>query len=228
MNLQETDKEFMELFRQFADDEVAKEETAALEEKVRCMAILAALMGSQALDAFKEELKTALDAKVSPLVIKEIIYQGTPYMGYGRMLPFLMAANEVFEEKELELITIPMSTVTAETRLQKGAQVQTIIFGEHMKEAYKEGNVNRWLADNCFGDYYTRKGMDLAEREMITFCILMAQGGCEPQLKAHAKGNMNVGNDEAFLTKVVSQCLPYIGYPRSLNVLSCIREAAGN
>ena len=48
----------------------------------------------------------------------------------------------------------------------------------------------------------------------------------EPQLIAHAKGNINMGNDAAFLTKVVLQCLPYIGYPRSLNAMDCIAKAA--
>lgn len=66
----------------------------------------------------------------------------------------------------------------------------------------------------------------MAEREMITFCFLMAQGGCEPQLTAHAKGNMNMGNDKSFLMKVVAQCMPYIGYPRSLNAMGCIEKAA--
>jgi 4-carboxymuconolactone decarboxylase len=47
---------------------------------------------------------------------------------------------------------------------------------------------------------------------MITFCFLAAQGGCEPQLTSHAAGNMKVGNDKAFLIKIISQCLPYIGY----------------
>lgn len=61
---------------------------------------------------------------------------------------------------------------------------------------------------------------------LITFCFLMAQGGCEPQLAAHAKGNMNLGNDKDFLVRVVSQCLPYIGYPRSLNAISCVNKAA--
>ena len=61
---------------------------------------------------------------------------------------------------------------------------------------------------------------------MITFCLLMAQGGCEPQLAAHIRGNFNVGNDADFLRRVVSQCLPYIGYPRSINALRCIDEAA--
>ena len=41
-----------------------------------------------------------------------------------------------------------------------------------------------------------------------------------------AKGNINMGNDAAFLTKVVLQCLPYIGYPRSLNAMGCIAKAA--
>lgn len=60
---------------------------------------------------------------------------------------------------------------------------------------------------------------------MITFCFLAAQGGCEPQLVSHAAANMNIGNDREFLIQVVSQCLPYIGYPRSLNALSCIQDA---
>ena len=33
-------------------------------------------------------------------------------------------------------------------------------------------------------------------------------------------------DDEALLIRVVSQCLPYIGYPRSLNALSCVDAAA--
>lgn len=95
-----------------------------------------------------------------------------------------------------------------------------------MKEAWKAGHINRWLAANCFGDYYTRGGLDLKQRELITFCFLAAQGGCESQLTAHAKGNMNLGNDKEFLIRVVSQCLPYIGYPRSLNAVNCVNQAA--
>lgn len=59
---------------------------------------------------------------------------------------------------------------------------------------------------------------------MITFCFILAQGGCENQLTAHIQGNLNVGNDKEFLLKVLTQCLPYIGYPRSLNALACIKK----
>ena len=90
----------------------------------------------------------------------------------------------------------------------------------------KTRHINKWLAGNCFGDYYTRGGLDTRRREMITLCFLAAQGGCEPQLTSHAVANMRVGNDERFLIAVVSQCTPYIGYPRTLNALRCIADAA--
>ena len=225
MDLHKTDPEFIERFEHFAFDEVLNEENQKLPEKTRYMAILAALIGCGGVDAYKEMLPKALESGVMPVMIKEIVYQAADYLGYGRMLPFLGCTNEIFTEKGIELPLPGQATATLENRLEKGAAAQAEIFGEHMKEAWKAGHINRWLAANCFGDYYTRKGLTLAERELITFCFLMAQGGCEPQLTAHAKGNMNMGNDKDFLIRVISQCLPYIGYPRSLNALTCINKA---
>ena len=134
--------------------------------------------------------------------------------------------QRIFTEKDLSLPLEGQATTTLADRLEKGVEAQVEIFGEHMKEAWKAGPINRWLAANCFGDYYTRKGLTLPERELITFCFLMAQGGCEPQLIAHSKGNMHIGNDKDFLIRIVSECLPYIGYPRSLNAIACIGKAA--
>ena len=226
MNLHETDAEFMEIFEQFAFDEVVHEEGQELDEQTRYMAILATLIGCQGEEAFRMILPNALDAGLTSVMVKEVIYQSVDYVGFGRMLPFLEITNEVLLEKGIPLPVEKRATTNSENRLEKGAQAQADIFGEQMKEAWKAGHMNRWLAANCFGDYYTREGLDLAQREMITFCFLMAQGGCEPQLIAHAKGNMNLGNDKEFLMRVISQCLPYIGYPRSLNAISCVNKAA--
>ena len=224
--LRETDPEFMERFEHFAFDEAVNESGQELDPVERHMAILATLLGCQGKELFKEELPAAIDAGVTPVMAKEIVYQAVDYLGIGRVRPFLDITNEVFESLKISLPLPSQSTTTPENRLEKGAQTQADIFGPHMLEAWKAGHINRWLAANCFGDYYTRGGLDLKQREMITFCFLAAQGGCEPQLTGHAKGNMNLGNDKAFLIKVVSQCLPYIGYPRSLNAISCISKAA--
>lgn len=226
MNLYETDREFMERFEHFAFEEVVNEKGQELEPKVRYTVILATLLGCQGTDAFRMMLPKALDAGVTPVRAKEIVYQATDYLGFGRVLPFINITNEILEARGIALPLENQATTTMEDRLEKEIQAQVDIFGEHMNEAWKASHINRWLASNCFGDYYTRNGLDLAQREMITFCFIMAQGGCEPQLTAHAKGNMNLGNDKEFLIRVVSQCVPYIGYPRSLNAIACINKAA--
>ncbi len=226
MNFKKTDPEFMERFEHFAFEEVPEEEGQQLDVNTRYIAILSVLIGCQGVSAYREMLTKALEEGVSPVEVKEIVYQSVDYIGMGRMWDFLKVTNEIFLERGIALPLAGQATTTLQDRLEKGVDTQAKIFGDHMKEAWKMGHINRWLAANCFGDYYTRTGLTLAQRELITFCFLFAQGGCEPQLIGHAKGNMNLGNDKDFLTKVVSQCVPYIGYPRSLNAITCINKAA--
>ena len=227
----ETDPEFIERFANFAFDEVVNQDD--LDGKTRFMAILATLLGCQGTDEFRAMIPAALNFDVSPVEIKEIVYQAVAYLGIGRVFPFLKITNEVFEEKGIELPLPSQATTTMENRREAGTQAQVDIFGEGMWDFWKSGpeesrHINLWLADNCFGDYYTRRGLDYKQREMITFCFLAAQGGCEPQLISHAAANMRIGNDKEFLIKIISQCLPFIGYPRSLNALRCVNDAAGN
>lgn len=221
-----TDPEFVERVEHFTFDEVVNDPEQQLDEETRWLAILSALIGAQSAEAFRKLLPQALDAGLSPVAVKETVYQAVDYLGLGRMLPFLDITNTVFSARSIALPLEGQATTTMDDRLEKGAQAQAAIFGEHMLEAWKTGTINRWLAANCFGDYYTRGGLDLKARELITFCFLAAQGGCEPQLIAHSQGNMNLGNDKAFLLRVVAQILPYIGYPRSLNAITCVNKAA--
>lgn len=221
-----TDPEFVERVEHFTFDEVVNDPEQQLDEETRWLAILSALIGAQSAEAFRKLLPQALDAGLSPVAVKETVYQAVDYLGLGRMLPFLDITNTVFSARSIALPLEGQATTTLDDRLEKGAQAQAAIFGEHMLEAWKTGTINRWLAANCFGDYYTRGGLDLKARELITFCFLAAQGGCEPQLVAHSQGNMNLGNGKDFLLRVILQILPYIGYPRSLNAITCVNKAA--
>lgn len=224
-----TDPEFIEFFDNFAFDEVVNHDD--LDDRTRFMAILATLLGCQGLDEYREILPAAMNFGVTLVEIKEITYQAVAYLGIGRVFPFLKACNEVLEAQGVSLPLEGQATTTAEKRREDGTQAQMDIFGEGMRDFWCSGpeesrHINYWLAANCFGDYYTRKGLDYRLREMITFCFLSAQGGCEPQLTSHAGANLRLGNDKGFLIKIISQCLPYIGYPRSLNALRCVNEAA--
>ena len=225
MDIRKTDPEYAEILERFMRDEAVNGDEVRLPARPHYLAVLAALMGCGGTEAYRELLPEALESGLSPVAVKEVVYQATDYLGYGRVLPFLRVTNEVLTAGGVSLPLAGQATVTKENRLEQGVQAQAEIFGERMRQAWQAGTVNRWLAENCFGDYYTRRGLSLPERELITFCFLAAQGGCEPQLTAHAKGNMAIGNDAEFLTRVVLNCLPYIGYPRSLNALACVKKA---
>lgn len=226
---QNTDPEFAELIQNFACDEVVNNDD--LDDHTRMIAVLSTLIGSQSVDAFKEMLGYALETGVTPVEVKEIVYQAAAYLGLGRVFPFLACTNDVLEKQGVQLPLEGQATTNPSDRLEKGEQTQVDIFGDQMRgfsqsDPEESRHINKWLSDNCFGDYYTRTGLDYRQREMITFCFLAAQGGCEPQLTSHAAANMGIGNDKSFLINIISQCLPYIGYPRSLNALRCVNEAA--
>ena len=218
-------------FRNFACDEVVNQ--GDLDGRTRFLAILAALRSAaEGLERVPRHGARGAALRRQPGGNPGNRLQATAYLGIGRVYPFLLAMNQAFEAEGIALpLPQPSLPPRGETRLEAGNQTQVDIFGEGMRGFQDSGpeesrHINRWLADNCFGDYYTRTGLNLKQREMITFCFLAAQGGCEPQLTSHAKGNMNLGNDKDFLIRVVSQCLPYIGYPRSLNAVACINKAA--
>lgn len=228
-----TDPEFIERFDNFAFDEVVNHPKAKLEDKTRFIVILATLLGCQGIDEFRALVPAAMNFGVTPVEIKEIVYQAVAYLGIGRVFPFLKATNQIFTEKGIPLPLKGQAGTTTENRREKGTEAQVAIFGEGMRDFWKSGDeetkhINYWLADNCFGDYYTRSGLNVKQRELITFCFLLAQGGAEPQLTAHAAGNLKIGNTKEFLIAVISNALPFIGYPRSLNALRCLNEAAKN
>lgn len=222
------DPDLYNFFNNFVFDEVTSQ--GNMNDRTRYLAILSSLLGNQSKELFNVMINAALNAKVTPVEIKEVVYQSIAYLGIGKVYPFLEMTNQVFKDKKIALPLQSQTTTNSETRLKEGVRTQVAIFGDHMADFYKSGpeesrHINRWLADNCFGDYYTRKGLNHKEREMITLCFLAAQGGCEPQLISHAQANIKVGNDKQFLIDIISQCMPYIGYPRTLNALRCINEA---
>lgn len=225
--LKTTDPEFIELFDNFAFDEVLR--YGNLDTKTRLMVILASTIGSQALSEYKVMLEGALNVGVTPVEIKEIVYQAVPYVGIAKAFDFIHATNEILQRRGVKLPLEGQSTTAPETRHEKGLEKQKEIFGEMIDRMYKASpesqlHIQRYLSANCFGDYYTRSGLDVKTRELLTFSVILALGGCEPQLKSHIQGNVNVGNGKETLLSAITQCLPYVGYPRTLNAIRCLNE----
>jgi 4-carboxymuconolactone decarboxylase len=225
--LMETDPELIEVFDNFAFDEVLG--YGNLDTRTRLMVILASMIACQAVAEYKVMLGGALNVGVTPVEVKEIVYQAVPYVGMAKVYDFIHATNEILESRGVKLPLESQSTTTPETRFEKGYTVQKAIVGDRLEKMYADSpanqlHVQKYLSANCFGDYVARAGIDLETRELLTFSMLLSLGGCEPQLKGHVQANINVGNDKEKLLSVVTQLIPYVGYPRSLNAIRCINE----
>ncbi|RBP04623.1 4-carboxymuconolactone decarboxylase [Roseiarcus fermentans] len=222
-----TDPELIEVFDNFAFDEVLR--PGGLGARTRLMAILASLIAQQTLAEYEVMLGAALAAGVTPVEAREILYHAVPYVGIAKAFAFIHATNEVLTAHGVALPLPGQSTTTPADRFEKGLALQKAIFGDRIDELYErapesEIHIQRLLSANCFGDHQTRTGLDVKTRELLTFSILLSLGGCEPQLKGHIQGNVNVGNDKAFLLAAVTELLPFIGYPRALNAIACLNE----
>ena len=225
--LQKTDPEFIELFDNWAFDEVISQ--SKLDTKTRMIMILASTIGSQALSEYKIMLGASMNVGLTPIEIKEILYQAVPYVGIAKAFDFIHTTNQVLQSKGIALPLENQSTTTSNDRHEKGLQLEKEIFGEMIDEMYQQSpkeqlHIQHFLTANCFGDYYTRNGLDIKTRELVTLSILIALGGTEPQIKGHIQGNANIGNDKEKMLDVITQLLPYVGYPRTLNAIKCLNE----
>jgi 4-carboxymuconolactone decarboxylase len=226
--IEKNDPEFHEIFKNFAYGEVFQQST--LTEKESVLVTLASLIACQSPKAFKKILLSALRKDITPEEVKELLYQSVPYVGFGRAHNFFGVVIKVFDKKGIDLPLEARSNTTPENRRQKGRELQDRYFGVDMIQAMNDNapegqkHFNTFLEGYCFGDFYTRDGLNDSERELITFVFIATLGGCENQLRGHVQGNLNVGNDKEKLVSAITVILPYIGFPRSLNALAIVNE----
>ena len=221
-----TDAEFESIAKNFLWGDAA--EHGALSDKQRAIVILTTLTASGTYEVIEKYAGAALRAGVSANEIRETLIHCTPYVGMEKVNLALKKAYKAFEKAGVADTVTEQGTVEEDTRFNNGLAAQQNIFGaeniNNMRNAAPPAlkHIQDYLSAYCFGDFYTRKTLDLKMRELITFCAIITLGGCEPQAKAHAAANISVGNTREMLIDAITQCLPFIGFPRTLNAISCI------
>lgn len=225
-SLSSTDPDFTAMRDRLLYGEIAEHGTLA--DKQRALITLVVLTSSQTLDDLKSQVSAALRVGATPVEIKEAMYQCAPYIGFPKTEAALRMVNEVFTANTIPLPVESQNTVTESSRYAEGLKVQKSIFGDAIDTMHQTAPANQlpivqnYLSAFCFGDVYTRKGLDLKTRELLTFSIISALGGCDSQVRSHVQGNVAVGNSKENLIDTLAQSLPYIGFPRTLNALACV------
>ena len=227
-SLAKTDPDLVAMRDRLLYGEIA--EHGSLNDKQRELLTLVVLTVAQSTADIKKHVGAALQVGASPVEIKEALYQCAPYIGFPKVEAAIRQVNGVFAERGIALPLASQATVTEERRFADGLAVQKSTFGDVIDRMHaaapagqKEIIVN-YLSAFCFGDVFTRKGLDPKTRELLIFSAISALGGCESQVKSHVQGNINVGNSKQNLIDALAQSLPYIGFPRTLNALACVND----
>jgi len=97
--------------------------------------------------------------------------------------------------------------------------------GEKVIESLKDiaPDFGRYLVE-CFGDIYSRPGLDLKSREIAVVAALTALGTAGPQLRVHLHAALNVGCTQVEIVEVIMQMSAYAGFPAALNGLFAAKE----
>lgn len=226
---QGTDPEMMDILQKYIFGEVFR--TGELDLKTREMITCVTLATMQTLPQLKVHAAAALNVGVTPVELREAIYQCAPFIGFPKTLNALSTVNDVFKERGIPLPLEKQGTVNEENRHEKGAEVQNFLYPGGISKVM-EGmpgdmgeDVERFLTEFCFGDIYTRGGLDLKTRELLGYCILTTIEA-ESQLRSHLVGNLKAGNSKETVTAAVIQCMPYIGFPSAIKALKIIKEVS--
>jgi len=224
----EDDPELGNILRRFIFGDVF--DTGVLSDQTRELITVTVLACLQALPQLRSHISAALHVGVQPIQIREAIYQLAPFIGFPRTLNAVVTINEVFHARGIPLPLPEQGTVTDAERYTKGLAEQTPLYGDEIRNNLADlpepfnAALPRFLTEFCFGDFYTRGGLTLAQRELLILCALGTIGDTAAQLGPHARACLQVGNTKTEVVAALVHCFPYIGFPRAVTAIRAVRD----
>ena len=221
------DPEMMKMLQKYIFGEVFA--VGSLDIKTREMLTVVSLSAQQALPQLKAHANAALNVGVTPIEWRETVYLCAPFVGFPKTLNALGVINEVFAERGIKLPLESQGKTAEEERFAAGSAIQQPLYGNEIKEALAglPGNMGedaaRFLTEFCFGDIYTRGGLDVKTRELLAIGILVTTGNMQT-LQSHIAGSIRAGNSPETVTAAIIQCMPYVGFPNALNALKVLKD----
>ena len=224
----DNDPELMEILRRFIFGDVF--DTGVLDDRTRELITVTVLACLQTLPQLKSHTAAALNVGVQPTEIREAIYQLAPFIGFPRTLNAIATVNDVFQAQDVQLPLPAQGTVLDADRYSEGLAEQAPLYGNEIKdnladlpEPFNEA-LPRFLTEFCFGDFYTRGGLTLAQRELLVLCALATIGDTSAQLGPHGRACLQVGNSKAAVVAALVHCFPYIGFPRAVAAIRAVKN----
>ena len=204
-----TDPEFIETFDNFAFDEVLRH--GNIDVRTRLMVQLAAIIACQALREYRVMLGAGSRRGHSGRS------QGDPVPGgalrrHGQGPRFHPRHERgAHRARHQAAAAGPVHDHAREPRREGPCGPEADHRRRCRREALRVGprrpvDIQRYLSANCFDDNYTRTGIDVPTRELLTFSMLAALGGCEPQVKGDVAANLGSATTATLIDVLTSFC----------------------
>lgn len=119
-----------------------------------------------------------------------------------------------------------------DSRYDRGLGRMRAIFGPKIESALQglaatSPDLVRCLVEFPFGDVYSRPGLDLKTREMLTVAALTVLGYPQAELKDHIRGALNVGCTPDEISEIILQMAVYAGFPAALEAVKSATSVFG-
>lgn len=85
------------------------------------------------------------------------------------------------------------------------------------------GEMSRLAVENAYEQLWTRPGLSLKDRSMITISMLIASGN-DRELKVHVESGLRNGVTPAELEEIIYHATAYVGFPRASGALAIATE----
>jgi 4-carboxymuconolactone decarboxylase len=131
-----TQPELMQILRNLTYGDVYA--IGNLDDKTRGLVTLVVLTTNQTLPQIKAHTHAALNLGVSPIEMREALYQAAAFIGFPKVINALEVVDEVLASRGIALPLEPSATVADHERLEKGRAIQQPIYGGRMRENLKD------------------------------------------------------------------------------------------
>jgi quercetin dioxygenase-like cupin family protein/alkylhydroperoxidase/carboxymuconolactone decarboxylase family protein YurZ len=168
------------------------------------------------LERLEPAVRSALDNGVTINELKEAFSQLYAYTGFPRSLNALGVLNNVLQDKpntawqQGKPWTRPALWDDAEKALKQGTEVQTQLSGRAFDYDFCPQD-DYYLKAHLFGDIFAGDQLSAADREIVTVAALSGLDGVDPQLAAHKRGAVNMGNSQELVDELCAW-LDHEGY----------------
>ena len=186
-----------------------------LTERQKGLAACACLIAQGDLEQLEPAVRTALDNGVTINELKEAFSQLYAYAGFPRSLNALGVLSKVLESspsfggsgegvsnwQEGKPWTHPKIWDDAAMALKQGTEVQSKLSGRAFDYAFCPQD-DYYLKAHLFGDIFAGDQLTPADREIVTVAALSGLEGVDPQLAAHKRGAVNMGNSQQLVDEL--------------------------